>query len=240
MRLYGKRSVTERMHTHPKTIKRIYLQEKILRPEVVAMARKHHIFVETLTEKRFLQLAQKVNAQGVMAEIDDFPYADLEDIITQENKPTLICLDRINDPQNLGVILRNCACFGNFCIVLPKRETVEITEAVLKVACGAENYVPVCQVNTLSMVIQKAKEAGYWIGATVVNGGENPRKVNLNFPLCLVFGSEGEGIRTGLIKHIDYSLTLPMHGAGLSFNVAMAVGIFCYEITCQRSNNAQK
>ncbi|MDD5731248.1 MAG: TrmH family RNA methyltransferase, partial [Candidatus Omnitrophica bacterium] len=95
-------------------------------------------------------------------------------------------------------------------------------------------YVPVCLVTNVSLAVQKAKEAGYWIGATVVEGGEYPRNVSLNFPLCLLFGSEGEGIRPGLVKHTDYKLTLPMQGAGLSFNVAMAVGIFCYEIACQR------
>jgi 23S rRNA (guanosine2251-2'-O)-methyltransferase len=93
----------------------------------------------------------------------------------------------------------------------------------------------VCLVTNLSTAIQKAKKTGYWVAAAVVAGGENPRQANLNFPLAILFGSEGEGIRPGLIKHADYKLTLPMQGAGLSFNVAMAVAIFCYEVSSQKS-----
>lgn len=236
MKLYGKRSVIERIKSNPKSIEVIYLQEGLSRPEIVALAHKHHLKIETLSERRFFQLAPKVQTQGIMAEIDSVRYADFEDIIRldDKNKLTLICLDRINDPQNLGVILRNCACLGGFCIVLSTHETVEVTEAVLKVACGAENYIRVCKVQNLYIAVQKAKEQGYWIGATVVKGGEHPRNVKFNFPLCLIFGSEGEGIRQGLTKHIDYKLTLPMQGIPLSFNVAMAVGMFCYEVTCQR------
>lgn len=239
MRLFGKRSVTERIKTNPRSIRRIFLQEGLPRPEIIKLAHQYHIPLENLSERRFSQLAQKAQTQGIIAETSGFEYQDLEEIIALENKPTLICLDRINDPQNLGVIIRNCACFGGFAIVLPRHESVEVTESVIKVACGAENYIPVCLITNLSIAIQKAKEEGYWIGATIVEGGEHPRNVRFNFPLCLVFGSEGEGIRTGLTKHIDYKLSLPMAGANLSFNVAMAVGMLCYEVTCQK-NNEQK
>ncbi|MBU3958558.1 MAG: 23S rRNA (guanosine(2251)-2'-O)-methyltransferase RlmB [Candidatus Omnitrophica bacterium] len=235
MRLYGKRSVLERLKADPKSIKKVYLKEGVCRPEIAHLAKKKNIQVESLSAKRFFQLAQNVHAQGVMAEVDKFRYHDFEELISQDKQrqPTLICLDRINDPQNLGVILRNCACFGGFAVVLPKHETTGVTEAVLKVACGGENYTPVCLVTNLSSAIHKAKEQGYWVGATVVEGGQSPRQLKFNFPLCLLFGSEGEGIRPGLLKHIDYKLTLPMQGAGLSFNVAMAVTIFCYELTTQ-------
>jgi len=238
MKLFGKRSVSERIKTNPQSIRKIYLQEGLLRPEIAESARKNNLRIETLSVRKFTQFAQGFHTQGVMADVEEIQYADYDEIIAiepKEKKYTLICLDRINDPQNLGVILRNSACFGGFCIVLPKHETVEITEAVLKVACGAENYVPVCKVSNLSVAVQKAQEHGYWVGATVVQAGEHPGKVKLNFPLCLLFGSEGEGIRKGLIKHIDYKFTLPMR-AGLSFNVAMAVGIFCYEVICQKNN----
>ncbi|MDD5730176.1 MAG: RNA methyltransferase substrate-binding domain-containing protein, partial [Candidatus Omnitrophica bacterium] len=150
MRLFGRRSIIERIKTKPKTIKRIYLQEGLSRPEVTNLARKHNVYFEILPTHRFLQLAQKAHAQGVIAEVTDFEYSDFDDIIAEKSKPTLICLDRINDPQNLGVILRNCACFGGFCVVLPRHESVEVTEASIKVASGAENYVPVCLVTNLS------------------------------------------------------------------------------------------
>lgn len=238
MRLYGKRSIIERIEANPKSVKVIYIQDGIHRPEVFSLARKKGIRVESVPRNKFLNLAQGMQTQGVVADVDKFYYRDFDELIAQKDdkKPILIFLDRINDPQNLGVILRSCACLGGFAIVLPKFESVEVTDAVLKVACGAENYIPVAQVTNLSLAIQKAKNAGYWIGATVVKEGENPRKLKFNFPLALVFGSEGQGVRPGLIKHVDYKLTLPMTGAELSFNVAMATTIFCYEAYNQKQN----
>jgi 23S rRNA (guanosine2251-2'-O)-methyltransferase len=236
MRLYGKRSIIERFNSNPRSVKKLYFEEEAILPEIAALAKEHRIQIQTLGHRRFLQLAQKARSQGVIAEVDNFYYRDFDEMIdvADAQKPTLIILDRINDPQNLGVILRNCACLGGFCIVLPKHESVEVTEAVLRVASGAENYIPVCQVSNLSVCVDKARKNGYWIGATVVEGGQHPHEAQLNFPLALIFGSEGEGIRQGLTKHLDYKLTLPMHGAGLSFNVAMAVAIFSYEASCQR------
>ncbi|MBN1913159.1 MAG: 23S rRNA (guanosine(2251)-2'-O)-methyltransferase RlmB [Candidatus Omnitrophica bacterium] len=236
MRLYGKRSVLERLKVNPKSIKIIYLQEKLPRPEVAEIARKNKVKTETLSANRFFQLSQNNQAQGVLAEIGKFQYTDFDELIRRSQKATLIFLDRITDPQNLGVILRNTACFGGFAVVLPKYESVEVNETVMKVSCGSENYVPVSMVTNLSTALLSAKKEGYWAGAAVVDKGENPRKISLNFPLALLFGSEGEGIRPGLLKHADYRLTLPMHGAKLSFNVAMSVGIFCYEVFCQRNN----
>ena len=237
MRLFGNHSILERINSNPKTVRKIYLEIDVQRPDIVSLAKEHHIPIEVLGHRRFQQLAQQARAQGVIAEIENFFYSNFDEVIDTDDahKPTLILLDRINDPQNLGVILRNCACLGGFCVILPKHESVEVTEAVLRVASGAENHLPVCLVSNLSVYLDKAKRSGYWIGATVAEGGENPRDVSLNFPLALVFGSEGEGIRPGLTKHLDYKLTIPMQGVGLSFNVAMATAMLCYEVTCQRN-----
>ncbi len=239
IRLYGKRSITERLKAAPASITRIYIEEGAVRPDIVTLARKHRIPVENLRHPRFRQLAQGNTTQGLIAETGDFKYAVLEDILGAESKPTLLFLDRVNDPHNLGVILRSAACFGGFAVVLPGYESVEVNETVIKVACGAENYVPVAKIPNLSVAVQKAAAAGYWIGACVVEGGSSPREVALNFPLGLILGSEGEGVRPGLLKHIDYKLTLPMRGQGLSFNVAIAVSIFCYEISVARAQGVR-
>lgn len=236
MRLYGKRSIVERLKANPKSINVLYLEEGFVRPEIMSLAQKNHVRIEHLRHQRFLQLAQGNQAQGVIAEVPKFVYSDLDELLDLEKKPVILFLDRINDPHNLGVILRSAACFGNFAVVLPAYESAGINETVVKVSCGAENYVPVCLIANLSVAIQKAAKAGYWIAATLAEGGENPRNAGLNFPLGLVFGSEGEGIRPGLLKHVDYKLTLPMKGSGLSFNVAIAVSIFCYEISNQKDH----
>ncbi len=240
MRLYGKRSIGERLKADPKSIKRLYLEEGVSRPEILSLGRKAAVPVEYLRPQRFAQLAQGNQTQGIIAEVSKFVYRDFDELISRDPKTVLIFLDRVNDPHNLGVILRSCACFGNFSVVLPGYESAQVNETVLKVACGAENYVPVSLITNLSVAIQKAQKQGYWIAATVVEGGDNPRHAGLNFPLGLVFGSEGEGVRPGLLKHVDYRLTLPMSGAGLSFNVAIAASIFCYEISGQMQAHEKK
>jgi 23S rRNA (guanosine2251-2'-O)-methyltransferase len=236
MFLYGQRSVIERLKNNPKSVHKVYLLEDVKRPEIFSIARRRNVPIEKINLHKFSQLTRNVHAQGVIAEVGEFSYQDFDEIISSEDKPLLIFLDRVTDPQNLGAIMRICACFGGCAIILPKYESVEVTDTVLKVSCGAENHVPVTIVTNLSNAAQKAKDEGYWIGATVVQGGESPRKIKFNFPLGLIFGSEGEGVRPGLLKHVDYRLTLPMGGAELSFNVATAVGIFCYEAFNQKNN----
>ena len=196
----------------------------------------HGIPFRYLTEKEFQRQARDIRAQGIIAEIGDFKYVDFDDLLNQKKEilPAILFLDNLNDPQNLGGIIRSTGCFGGFAIVLPKHDSVEVTEAVLRVACGGENYVPVIKVTNLSAAIDKAKDCGFWIGGTVTEGGEDLRKVRLNFPLGLVIGSEGKGIRQGLIRHLDFKLTLPMPQTGLSFNVSIATAIFCYEVFRQR------
>ncbi|MDD5655169.1 MAG: 23S rRNA (guanosine(2251)-2'-O)-methyltransferase RlmB [Candidatus Omnitrophica bacterium] len=234
MFLYGQRSVTERLKTNPQSIQRIYVLEEVRRPDIVKLARAKHVFVEFISKGKLLYLARDVHAQGVIAEVSDFVYQEFDEVLGREHKRIIMFLDRITDPVNLGAILRICACFGGCAVVLPKFESVEVNDTVVKVSCGAENHVPVSMVTNLSGAIEQAKDAGYWIGAAVVEDGVNPRKVKFNFPLGFVFGSEGEGIRPGLLKHVDYRLTVPMKGAQLSFNVATSVGIFCYEALNQK------
>lgn len=202
--------------------------------DIESQARKNNVHIEYLPERRFFKLEKRNQAQGIIAAVDEFRYLDFEDLINQEIQPKLVCLDRITDPQNLGAIMRTCACLGGFGVVLPKHESAEVNETVLKVACGAENHVPVCRVKNLSTAIEKAKEKGYWIGAAVVEGGQDPRQIKFNLPLGLLFGSEGQGVRPGLLEQADYKITLKMKGARLSLNVALAAGIICYEVCNQR------
>ncbi len=240
--LYGKRSIEERLKAAPESVRRVILEHGGARVQDIAgLARSRKVPVELMPGTQFRALTRGIHSQGVAAEVEEFVYADLDDVLDSGERPTLILLDRINDPQNLGSILRTCACLGSFCVVLPKHESVDVTETVLKVACGAENHVPVCLVSSLSVAVDKARRSGYWIGATVVEGGTDPRSgTPMNFPLALIIGSEGEGVRSGLLKDADYRFTLPMRGAALSLNAAVSTGIFCYEAASQRAEYEKK
>ena len=135
-------------------------------------------------------------------------------------------LDSLNDPHNLGSIIRIAACFDGFAIVIPEHGSCEVNETVIHVASGGENFVPVSIVTNLSTALIQAKKAGYWAVGTVVDEGQDMTRTSLPFPLCLVLGAEGKGIRYGIQKHLDMKISLPMKGAQLSFNVAMACAIF--------------
>lgn len=236
MKLYGKNSVNERLKKNSKSIKKLYLQKGEDLSQIGGLCRQQGIPIEYLSKNEFDKKAQAMRSQGVIAEVADFKYTYLEDILNlpKEKLPTLLFLDNLNDPQNLGSILRTAACFGCFAVVLPKHDSVEVTEAVLRVAQGGENYVPVIKVTNLSLAVEKAKKAGYWIAGAMVGDGQDLTRTKLNFPLGIIIGSEGKGIRPGLLNHLDLKLTLPMAGAKLSFNAATAAALFCYEAARQR------
>ncbi len=235
MRLYGKRPVTERLRAAPQTIRTLYLQHGIDNPEIVQAAKTANCSFTSLGKNDFAKLAGEAHAQGVLAEVIDFQYAPLEELLARpEPRPVLFFLDRLSDPQNLGALMRTMACFGNIALVLPKHDSVEITETVLRVACGGENYVPVARVTNLAQASELAKKAGYWIVGSSTEGGTPLQSAKWPWPLAVVLGSEGTGIRPGLVKHLEMTVTLPMPGAPLSFNVATAAALIAYEITRYR------
>lgn len=235
MRLYGKRPVIERLKSAPQTIRALYLQRETDAPEVVRAAKAAGRGFTSTAKPEFQKMAGQIHAQGVLAEVEEFRYADLEDLLKKpEPRPTLFLLDRVTDPQNLGNILRTLACLGQFAVVIPKHDSAEVNETALRVACGGENHVPVARVTNLTQAAEKAKKAGYWVAGAAVAGGQPIHTADWPTPLAVVLGSEGSGIRPGLEKHLELTLTLPMPGAPLSFNVATAAALIAYEITRRR------
>ncbi len=241
MRLYGKRPVLERLKTAPKTIRALILQQDTDAAELVKAAQSAGITFFSKNRHEFSRLAPELHTQGVLAEVEDFRYAEIEDLLRQaEPRPTLILLDRVTDPQNFGAILRTLACLGGFAVVLPRHESVEVNETVLRIACGGENHVPVARVTNLVQACQAAKETGYWIAGAVPAEGAPLHTADWPTPLALVLGSEGTGIRPGLEKQLDLKLSLPMPGAPLSFNVATAAALIGYEVTRRRLQGGKR
>ena len=236
MYLYGKNPVFERLKADPKSIRKIILKEDFDDKKLLDIIKASNLKPEYMPKNEFMKQQRADRVQGVIAIVDKFVYADFEELLQRPAKTplTFVFLDNLNDPQNLGVIIRSLACLGGFAVVIPKHESCEVTEAVLHVANGGENYVPVSIVTNMTVALLKAKEKGYWVAGTVIEGGQDLQKFDFTFPICLLMGSEGKGIRPGLLNHIDFKVTLPMKGADLSFNVAVATAIFAYEITKQR------
>jgi len=236
MYLYGKNSVSERLRKNPKSIRKIFLENNFHDGRLLSAVRSSGVPSERVSEKTLLKIKRADRLQGIAALTDDFRYTPFEELVERgaREKRSLIFIEGLNDPHNLGSMMRSAACFGGFGIVIPRHKSCAVNDTVVHVASGGENFVPVSSVKNISNALIKAKDKGYWVAGAVVEAGEDIRKVSFPFPLCLVLGSEGGGIRPGVQKRLDIRVSLPMRGAALSFNVAMAAAVFCYEITKQK------
>lgn len=238
MYLYGRNSVMERIKAQPASVRRVYLKEGLSVPDLEKLIGQRKIACEQLPAASLDKMRPQKDLQGVVARVDLFRYPEPDELISRaiDEQRSLIFLDRVNDPHNLGVIIRLAACFGRFSIVIPSREACQVNETVLHVASGGENYVPIASVNNLAPILDNAKQAGFWVaGAVVGDGAEDIATVSFPFPLALVLGSEGGGIRKGLQKRFDIRVGIPMAGVPLSLNVGTACAIFLHEISKQVS-----
>lgn len=232
MKLYGKNPVIERIRTSPGSIKKLYLRKRTELSEVVKEAKKAALRFESVEDAELLKLCPGSNTQGVVAEVSDFEYTSFSDILSSclSNKTVIVFADEITDPQNLGSMIRSLACLGGFSLVIPEHNSAEVTETVLKVANGGENYLSVSKVTNVASSVRKVREKGVWVAGADVEGAVDIRDVRWQYPLAVVIGSEGKGIRPGILKELDERVVLPMDGAKLSYNAAVASALFCYEI----------
>src|ERR1039457_1002954 len=230
MKLYGKNPVIERLKSNPKTIRRIMIDENHADLSYIRKkCNQHGIGLQTVPHSKIQRLAQNLNTQGILADIDDFVYMGIDELLNNalEKKRAPVFLDNLNDPQNLGGIIRSCGALGIFDIILPATESVSVTESVLRVACGGENYLSVAKVNNLGNSIEKAKKMGFWIVGTVVEEAQSLTELILKYPLGLVMGSEEKGLRDVILKKLDAQVMIPMKNQRMSLNVAHATSMLC-------------
>ena len=206
---------------------------------IVREAKKTDCIVTYVKKERLDQMSETQKHQGVMAYAAAYEYAEVEDILKaaeEKNEPPfIILLDSIEDPHNLGAIIRTAHQAGAHGVIIPKRRAVGLTATVAKVSAGAINYLPVAKVTNLSVVIDELKEKGLWFACADMEG-ELMYKVNLKGPIGLVIGSEGEGVGRLIKEKCDYMAKIPMFGKVDSLNASVAMGIMAYEIVRQRMN----
>ena len=171
--------------------------------------------------------------QGIMAITKPYEYLDLNEIIRRsklEDVPIVVILDGINDPHNLGAILRSADVFGATGLIISKHNQVPLNATVAKTSAGAINYVPVSLVNNLNQAIDKLKENGFWVVSTDGNASINYQDLKYDFPVALVIGSEGEGVSKLILKNSDYVVKIPQSGHVNSLNASVAAGILLSRI----------
>ena len=202
-------------------------------------ARKHDTIVNYVTKERLDQLSETKKHQGVIAFAAAYEYAQVEDILkAAEEKgepPFIFLLDNIEDPHNLGAIIRTANLAGAHGVIIPKRRAVGLTATVAKTSAGALNYTPVAKVTNLSATIKELKEKGLWFVCADMDGTQM-YQLNLKGPIGLVIGSEGEGVSKLVKENCDFVASIPMKGDIDSLNASVAAGVLAYEIVRQRMN----
>ena len=200
-------------------------------------AKKHDSIIHYVTKERLDQLSETGKHQGVIAVSAAYAYAEVEDILkAAEEKgepPFIIILDGIEDPHNLGAILRTANLAGAHGVIIPKRRAVGLTPTVAKTSAGAINYTPVAKVTNLSNTIKELKELGMWFVCADM-GGTQMYDLNLTGSIGLVIGNEGEGVSKLVKENCDMIASIPMKGDIDSLNASVATGVLAYEIVRQR------
>ncbi|MBU1083505.1 MAG: RNA methyltransferase [Candidatus Omnitrophota bacterium] len=237
MRLYGKNPVIERIRSNPGSIKKLCLQKQAELSDVVREIKKAGLNFESLEKKEFKEICADIHAQGVFAEVEEFLYTGFDAMVKEclGERTVPVFLDGITDPQNLGSIIRTLACLGGFSVVLPEHDSADITETVLRVANGGENYTKIAKVTNIATAIRSVKSLGIRVIGADMSGKDLSVPGSLpKGAMALVVGSEGKGIRPGVLSILDGTIRIPMEGAELSYNAAIAAAILCYEVKKQR------
>lgn len=204
---------------------------------IVREAKKHDVILQFVTKERLNQLSETGKHQGVIAHAAAYEYAQVEDMLelakSRGEDPFIFLLDNIEDPHNLGAIIRTANLAGAHGVIIPKRRAVGLTSTVAKTSAGALNYTPVAKVTNLGKTIDELKEKGIWFACADM-GGETMYRLNLTGPIGLVIGNEGEGVSRLIREKCDYIASIPMKGEIDSLNASVAAGVLAYEIVRQR------
>lgn len=240
--IWGRNAVLESLRGWRKPV-RLFIGDGVrsgnIVGEILQLAGQQEIPVERVPNRELDERMGDLNHQGIVAEVPPFQYAELDDALalaaSRGEMPLLLLLDSIQDPQNLGTLLRTAEAVGVHGIVLPRHRAAGITGAVVKSSAGAVEHVPVIQVANLSRTIEDLKEAGVWIAGLDMEAKGAYDGLDLNMPLAIVIGSEGKGISRIVQEHCDLLLHLPMQGKIGSLNAAVAGSIALYEAWRQRS-----
>ena len=239
MNIEGRNAVIEAFRSG-KTVDKLYLLDGCQDGPVMTIkreAKKHDTMVKYVTKERLDQMSQTGKHQGVIAVIAAYDYAEVEDILQKARQkgeaPFIFLLDNIEDPHNLGAIIRTANLAGAHGVIIPKNRAVGLTATVARTSAGALNYTPVAKVTNLSKTIEELKKEGMWFVCADM-GGTSMYQLDLKGPMGLVIGNEGDGVSRLVREKCDFIASIPMKGDIDSLNASVAAGVLAYEIVRQR------
>lgn len=232
---YGRNSVLASLKAE--NVEKIYLQEGFDFSPILQEISRQKLDIFYVSKKK-LEVMVGEKHQGVVAEVKDFDYADLEQVIKQNDSKkdaVILILDELNDPHNFGAIIRSADAFNIAGIIIKKDRQVRVTPTVTKVATGAENYVPIMMVTNLAQAIDKLKANGYWVVGADGNSDKTIHDSKYDFKVALIIGSEGYGISRLILSKCDFIYKIPMLGHVNSLNASVATGIILSTIRAKQS-----
>ncbi len=250
--IFGRNPVIEALNSKAINLEKIFVMYSA-KGEVIdrifTSAKKKNIQCVKFDNRKFKELERKIlpngkNSQGVIALLRKYNYVELNELIKfsfeQTDKPTILVLDSITDPHNLGAIARTAECSGVSGIILSERDSVPVTPTAIKISAGALEHIPVCKVSNLVQAFEKLKENGFWLIGTDMDARLNYYDYNYNSPIVIVIGSEGKGIRPSTLKHCDTVVKIPILGKINSLNASVSAAILLYEIVRQERKDLNK
>jgi 23S rRNA (guanosine2251-2'-O)-methyltransferase len=237
--IIGKNPVMEALRSE-RDINKILIAESSQRGQMqplIQLAKEANVIVQFVPKKKIDQISDE-NHQGVLAYVAAYQYAEMDDLFAAAEKknesPFFLLLDEIEDPHNLGSIMRTADAVGAHGIIIPKRRAVGLTATVAKASTGAIEHIPVVRVTNMARTIDELKERGIWIAGTDASGKQDYRQFDGTLPLGLVIGSEGKGMGRLVRDKCDFLINLPMAGKVTSLNASVAAAILMYEVYRRR------
>lgn len=237
--IYGRNACLEALNTGK--VEELYIQKGNLKgsiEKVIGRAKNKNVIIKTVDKKTLDNMAKGEVHQGVIASISSFEYSSVEDILNEAKKreedPFIVILDEIEDPHNLGAIIRSCETAGVHGVIIPKRRSASINSTVYKSSAGACNYLKVAKVTNINRTIDELKEKNIFVYGTDGDAKSYYNKTNLTGPIAIVIGNEGKGISMQIKKNCDDLIKIPMRGKITSLNASNACAVVCYEVLRQR------
>lgn len=232
MKIEGRNSVVEALRSDTLTVNSLMV-EKGSANSIIALAREHGVKISFVDKAVLDKESVGGKHQGYIADVTDFVYCDVEDIVASSKQPFVVILDGINDPHNFGSIIRTCECAGVDGIVIGKNRQVAVTDTVTRCSAGAVSHVKIARVTNVNNAIKQLQQAGVWVYALDMDG-EEITETNLTGAVALVVGNEGEGISQLTRSLCDGVVSLKLKGKVNSLNASVACGVAMYEVVRQR------
>ncbi len=235
MIVYGK-NVYSQLKNDPDAIEKVYILKGLQDQRIWKSLKELNCDYEVCSKQRLDQMTKHENHQGIVCQVKEIPTYSIDELIQKTKNPgLLVALDGIQDPHNVGAILRTCDCAGVNGLILCKHNSAGLTPAAIKASTGACYTIPVSIVTNMNLTLKDLKTRGYWIVGTDLDHARDYREGMYDLPTVLVIGNEGKGISPIVKKQCDYMVTLPMAGQIQSLNASVACGILLYEIYNQRN-----